>query len=59
MNVWSPTDWRTIGRLVFTITNVNLSSERIEEFIDSHYLWDETPEVIAAKINEEIFNEGN
>ena len=59
MNVWSPADWQLIGRLVFTITNVNLTYDRIEAFIDSHYLWDETPEVIAAKINEEIFNERN
>ena len=59
MNVWSPTDWQRIGRLVFTITNVNLSFDKIEAFIDSHCLWDETPEVIAAKINETIFNERN
>lgn len=59
MNVWSPVDWQRIGRLVFAITNVNLTYNQIEAFIDSRYLWDETPETIAARINEEIFHERN
>jgi len=59
MNVWSPSAWKLIGRSVFAMTNVNLTHDQIEQFIDIHDLWRETPEIIAYNITKEILHERN
>ena len=48
MNTWSPASWQLIRHRVRELTGRRISFDSIERFIDENYLWEESPESIAA-----------